>query len=340
MQRIDIRYNENKVQTVSFKWGLEKRPLWEAISKLPIDVAIKWVDRYGPFEAIASEWAVASAVEKALKIHVPERAEHLRAIYLEIQRVLWSFDYFARMFAAMGEDIRREEALRLREMVFEIQETLTGNRVLPQILRIGGIDRDLSLGESKKMKTLVQGLGDLFASFFPDAGSDPLLVKRLEDVLVIDQARALKISLRGPLGQASGVDFDLRTTHPLGLFQKYGIHCFEGSRKGDALARFRSVNFQILQSLKLLGLFLSSIPAGHHFAKDDIKSIPDGVWASAVESGPGALYAVVSGNEIRLAGHSSRLRPSLESLLIGVPADDFDLALTSLGVDFAQADLC
>src|SRR5687768_16752419 len=169
MQRFDIHYRENATSSVKINWGFEDRPLWRVLDKLQLGMAIKWVDRFSPFEAIACEWAVASSLERALKIEVPERAEHLRAIYLEIQRTLWSFDYYANIFRVIGDDIRFEEALRLREMVFEIQETLTGNRVLPQIITLGGLDRDLSLGESKKLKGIFQTLGESFNSFFGEA---------------------------------------------------------------------------------------------------------------------------------------------------------------------------
>jgi formate hydrogenlyase subunit 5 len=339
-RRIEIRYRENVTHQIKVNWGIEDRPLWQVLDSLSVDMAIKWVDRFSPFEAIASEWAVASAIERSLQMRVPDRAEHLRAIYLEIQRTLWAFDYYIGIFRSIDDDIRREEAFRLREMIFEIQETLTGSRVLPQIIRLGGLDRDLSLGESKKLKGIFQTLGESYNTFFGDTHSDPLIVRRLTGVLPINKPLALKISLRGPMGQASGIDLDLRSTHPLGLYQKYGIHSFEGNRRGDALARLQAVHFHVLQSFKLLGLFLSAIPAGEYRIDPGVVNIPDGVWSSSVESGPGALYAVVCNRQVRICGHAGRIKPNLEELLVGVDADDFNLALASLSFDFAQADLC
>ncbi|HEX4923918.1 MAG TPA: hypothetical protein VFV50_07525 [Bdellovibrionales bacterium] len=340
MQRLEIHSHEHKISSLTINWGLERRPLWAVMESLPLNALIKWVDRFAPFEAVASEWAVVEAIETGLKLQVPGRVQSLRAIYLEIQRVLWSFDYFAGIFRAIEDTVRLEEALRLREMVFEIQETLTGNRVLPQILRVGGIERDLSLGESKKLRTTIQQLSDTFRFYFGDVAEDPLILRRLRGVLPITKERAAAISLRGPLGHASGILEDARVRDPIGIYSTYGIHCYDGPALGDALTRFKSVQFQVSQSLKLLALFLAAIQDGEWRIKvpADAK-IPSGAWLTVVEAGPGPMYALVRNGEIRLAGHSTRMRGSIRELLLGLDSDDFELGLASLSVDFAQADI-
>lgn len=340
MQRLELHSHEHKISSLKINWGLEKRPLWAVMESLPLNAMIKWVDRFAPFEAIASEWAVVEAIETGLKLQVPGRVQSMRAIYLEIQRVLWSFDYFTGIFKAIDDSVRFEEAMRLREMVFEIQETLTGNRVLPQILRVGGIERDLSLGESKKLRTTIQQLSDTFRFFFGEVAEDPLIMRRLQGVLPIPKEKAIEISLRGPLGHASGVLEDARVRDPIGIYSTYGIHCYEGAPTGDALARFKSVQFQVAQSLKLLALFLAAIQDGEWHIKVPADSkIPDGAWLTVVEAGPGPMYALVRNREIRLSGHSTRMRGSLAGLLLGLDSDDFELGLASLAVDFAQADI-
>jgi Ni,Fe-hydrogenase III large subunit len=340
MQRIEMHSHEHKVSQVDVNWGFENRPLWHILTQLSPNAIVKWVDRYSPMEAIACEWAVANAYESALKISVPSRVQNMRAIYLEIQRVLWCVHYFSGVFRAIEDDIRFQEALRLREMVFEIQETLTGNRVLPQVIKIGGLERDLSLGESKKLRATIHQLHDTFKYFFGELTDDPLIARRLAGVLTIPLEKAWKISLRGPLGQASGVLQDSRVKDPIGIYTQYGIHYFDGPQRGDALSRLRSVQFQVGQSLKLLALFLSSVPEGtHQTTFDGELKLPQTALWSVVEAGPGPLYAFVRGKEIRLCGHSARLKGTFERLLIGLDSDDFELGLASMGMDFSQADL-
>ncbi|MEQ1876645.1 MAG: hypothetical protein ABL958_08360 [Bdellovibrionia bacterium] len=340
MQRLEMHSHEHKVSQVDVHWGLEARPLWNILGTLAPNALIKWVDRFSPMESIACEWAVVNAFENTLKISVPSRVQNMRAIYLEIQRVLWSVHYFAGIFKAVEDDIRYQEALRLREMVFEIQETLTGNRILPQVIKIGGLERDLSLGESKKLRATIHGLSDTFKNFFGELADDPLITRRLSGVLPISMTRAWQISLRGPLGQASGVLQDSRVKDPIGIYSQYGIHYYEGPHDGDALCRMRSVQFQIGQSIKLLALFLSSVPEGPYQTQIDGEiQFPSKPSWSVIEAGPGPLYAFVRDRQLRLCGHSSRLKGTIERLLIGLDSDDFELGLASLGMDFSQADL-
>jgi Ni,Fe-hydrogenase III large subunit len=207
-------------------------------------------------------------------------------------------------------------------------------------MRIGGLERDLSLGESKKLRATIHQVSDAFRFFFGEVTGDPLIARRLANVLPISADKAWKISLRGPLGQASGVMQDARVKDPIGIYAQYGIHYFEGPHDGDALSRLRAVQFQVGQSLKLLALFLSSVPEGlYQTVIDGEIVVPEVQCWSVIEAGPGPMYAFVRGKEVRLCGHSSRLKGTVERLLIGLDSDDFELGLASLGMDFSQADL-
>jgi hypothetical protein len=65
-----------------------------------------------------------------------------------------------------------------------------------------------------------------------------------------------------------------------------------------------------------------------------------GIWIQGVEGGSGPLYALVKDGQVRFSSHSMRLVKVLETLLVGLKADEADLAMASLGIDFMQADLC
>jgi len=342
------------VTSVHIQWGAENRPLWKTLENLPLHAAIKWCDRFSPFEAVAAEWAFAGCFESMFGVEPPPRAQDLRTVYSEIQRLLWSFHYCAQMFQALGDDIRTQQFLRLREQVFEGQEILTGARVLPQILCIGGIERDLSVGEKKKLKNLLQSLEQEMRLFFKDLPEDQFVMGRLSGLLVISERSAKTLSLLGVLGQASGVSHDLRLDFPYGSYKRAAIQTFDTERtvdwfdqllvpavKGDGLNRLRSVFFQIQQSLAVIYRLLDNLQEGPvKLELGELPEIQPGVWIRGVEGGSGPLYCVVNEGQVRFTSHSMRMVHIIEALLKGIRTDDFELAFASMGIDLMQADLC
>ncbi len=106
MDRMHLTYSAHRITGVDIRWGLSNRPLWKTLEELHPSVAVKWVDRFSAFEAIAAEWVLAATFESAFKVEVPDRAQALRSIYLELQRVFWGFNYISEMFDALGDETR------------------------------------------------------------------------------------------------------------------------------------------------------------------------------------------------------------------------------------------
>ncbi|MGE3973493.1 MAG: hypothetical protein AB7F59_03095 [Bdellovibrionales bacterium] len=353
-ERSEITYNGDRIKSVEISWGSENRPLWKTLDRMPIAMSVKWADRFSPFEAISSEWVLAAALEKAHKIQVPERAEYLRTIYAEVQRLAWCFQYLIRIFKAIDDPIRTQQLYRLREQIFEGQEFLTGSRILPQTFCIGGIDRDLSIGERKKMKSLIRNLEYELRLYFKDLSRDQLVLQRLVGLLPLTQEQAVAYAFLGPLGQASGLKHDLRIHAPYGVYDKCDLHYFDYQSttdwfeakmfrevQGDGVTRVRSVFFQIRQSLEILEFCLDKIVEGPVRVDVDPKLVaPAGYWNVGVESGSGPLYGTSCENQLRLTSHSMRMVGIVEKLCVDLYVDDYELAVASLGIEFGQSDLC
>src|SRR4051812_34991451 len=109
-KRFRFKYDGDRIVDMKMSWDIERRPLWKTLSNLSPTIAIKWIDRFSPFEAVACEWAFAGALEKHHNIKVPPRAEHIRTIYLEIQRILWSLRYISNIFSALSDEIRFQQS--------------------------------------------------------------------------------------------------------------------------------------------------------------------------------------------------------------------------------------
>jgi formate hydrogenlyase subunit 5 len=352
--RTKLNFDGDYVTSVNIKWGGENRPLWQTLEKLPMQAAVKWCDRFSPFEAIAAEWAYARCFESMFALDIPPRAQDLRSVYAEVQRLLWAFQYCGVLFKSLGDEIRNQQFMRLREQVLEGQEILTGSRILPQILCIGGIERDLSVGERKKLKNLVRNLEYEMRLFFKDLRGDQFIMGRLAGLMVTSDRTTRRLSILGVLGQASGAANDLRIDSPYGSYKRVTLQIFDSERtvdwfdnllmaptKGDGLNRLRSVFFQIRQSLNIVDVLLDTLQEGPiRLELGELPEIQPGVWIQGIEGGSGPIFCIVNEGKIRFSSHSMRMVGVVERLLRGVRADDFELAFASLGIDFMQADLC
>lgn len=353
-KRTALKFDGDRIEQASIRWGANDRPLWKTLESLDLAVAVKWADRFSAYEAISAEWCMAGAIEKANNIICPPRAEFLRTIYAEIQRLLWCFQYLGKIFKILGDEIRYQQCLKLREQIFECQEVLTGSRILPQIFCIGGLERDLSIGEKRKLKALLRTIEYEFRIYFRDLSNDLMLMTRMKGLLPISKKTAVAFSIFGPAGQASGATHDLRSASPYGVYDKFTLTSFDRSRtvdwfsesvvrseRGDGLSRMRSVFFQIRQSLGVVDSALEQIAEGPIVTKfDTVLKMKSGIWIFGVESGSGPAYGMFNDGKIRIMSHSLRMTHFLEKLLLGLYADDFELAAASLGIDFSQADLC
>ncbi|MBX9766201.1 MAG: hypothetical protein K2X47_02930, partial [Bdellovibrionales bacterium] len=142
----EIELSAGITRKIQMRWGQEERPLYACLRALRPGIALKWSDRFAPLESIAVEWAFAGALESALAIEVDQRSLALRAFHCELQNLISGCHYLYQYFVALRDLVRSEQCLYFRELGLNLMETLTGGRVLPQFLRIGGVEKDLTIG--------------------------------------------------------------------------------------------------------------------------------------------------------------------------------------------------
>src|SRR5262249_40516365 len=140
------------IESVRFPKGDQARPLWSYIERLTPAQMISWVDRFDSLSAVACGWALAQALEEAAQLKIPLRLQYVRTIFCEISRLIWLTTYLGRMMTVLGQGLLQEQIFILREQILVIQEELTGGRLLPQILTIGGCRRRFALGDVYKVQ--------------------------------------------------------------------------------------------------------------------------------------------------------------------------------------------
>jgi len=337
-----VVYEGDIIKKVTVRRGVERRPIWDALTAIEISRAIGWADRFDGHCSIAAEWAVALALESAFGVKVSPRNQFVRTLHAEINRLVFLTTYLARIAGAVRQYGLREEVLLLREQVFSLTEELLGARVLPNAFVLGGSLRPVTVGETQKVRTFVKGWRfqwERWLGFF----NDPILFSRLEGLLVINPEVIEKLGWYGFVGKASGLGYDARKHRPYGAYPHLEFSIPEFS-KGDAWTRAQVVIQEVKLTLQLieaiskeLGITDEGLPNTSGLKAED------GFYRGTVESakGPFTSAVVIKENKIeaiRIFSPGQRAWRNFDSLLSGLRSDDLELAIASLGLDPQEAE--
>jgi len=224
--------------------------------------------------------AFCQAVERAGGVEVPERAEVMRTILLELERIYNHVADIGAIAMDVGFVIANAHAGRVREMVLGINEDLTGSRLLRGMVCVGGVRRDWSAAQVGALRDTIGKVESEFRDLVALLQSSDSTRDRLERTgfLLPEKARALGIV--GVGGRASGIDLDVRRDHPYAAYRhlSWRVPVY---REGDVLSRMQVRMDEVLESVAIIPAAADNLPGG-----------PYRVPAGTVEPGRCALSAV------------------------------------------------
>ena len=283
----------------------------------------------------------ALAVEKAGKLDVPERAQYIRSIILEIERLHSHLLWLGVAFHLVGYDTGFMHMWRIREKVMYLSELLTGSRKTYGINLVGGVRKDIN--EEKKQKTLetLRELEKEFKSFIEIAVTVPQVKKRLTGTGILPKEEALKLSVEGPVARASGIDKDARRDLPYAAY-KYASFKVPVYSEGDNLARALVRIDETFESISIIEQLLDKIPRGPILLEK--YEIPEGRIGVQVVEAPrgGDVHYVVTGHgkpyrwRVRAPTYSNI--PALKIMLKDQPLADAPLTIASIDPCFSCTD--
>ena len=331
---------DRRISKIEFEWEIEQRPLWETLAELPPNLAVRWSDRFAAYESLSAEWALCMAYESAFRWEPPRRAQWIRALQCEFQRVLWCCRYFARVFQVLQDGYREQVFWALVDNLLSFQEVMTGGRVLPQSFRVGGVAKDMTLGDLEKTIKKCREVEERVALALGDLEEDQLLISWLSRGLMLNRDFLETKKISGPILHASGVASDFRKDKCYGPYGEIKVRCYrpEKERQGRPIDRIRAVRFQLLQSIQVVEQMARKMPEGPHCLEQEVPAeLPKrGSWRAVVEAPSGALHCDLRRGSVRFRTTTTALAGDLAKLFLGLCADDFELSLASLGLDFGQ----
>jgi NADH-quinone oxidoreductase subunit D len=308
-----------------------------------------YTDRIDYVAAMFANEGYAIAVEKLLKVEVPQRAQWLRAISCELCRIASHLVSVGTMATDIGASTPLVHALREREAVNDLIEALCGARLTYNYHRIGGVAFDLPQGWRDRVLRFLDHFDSMVPEFDRLISFNSIYVKRLADVCVIPKEQAVDYGLVGPNLRGSGMDWDVRRDVPYGAYPNFKFEVPVGrglfGTVGDCYDRYYVRIQEMAQSSRIVRQALDTIPEGEIMAKVPRKVKPEaGEALSRVESARGemAYFVVSDGTEkpyrIRARTGSFMAMGIIEDVSPGLMVADLVALIASLDVVAPEID--
>ncbi len=256
--------------------------------------------------AMCSELAYVSAVEQVGKIDVPKRAQYLRVIAAELQRVashcLWLGTWCLDMGGALGGGATVFlYAIREREDVLDLFEALTGARLLYGFHQPGGVRYDPPAGWTDRCRETLARIERRLGEYEAMLDDNAFFLVRTQGVGVISRELAQEVGISGPLLRGSGVDHDLRRAAPYSSYEDFDFRV-PVETAGDCWARYRVRMVEFRESIRIVRQALDGLPEGPISSRPGVKSVgqvrvPKGEGYARVEGPRGEVgcYLVADG---------------------------------------------
>ena len=287
------------------------------------------VDKNDYVSPMMNELAVHMAFEKLCKVSVPERAEVMRTIVAELQRIgshlLWLGTWGLDLGGAIGGGASLfMHCFREREMVMELFEELTGCRFHYNHHMVGGQRHDFTVGWEKSVKSFLDLLEDRVDEY-ENLCENRIFKARSVGVGVIDPRLAIEHGVSGPVARASGVDHDLRRDAPYCAYDRVEINV-PVRTEGDCWARYLVRCAELRESIRIVRCLIDDVPEGPIASK--VIKLPASVRVtakemqyvySAIESPRGELGTFVAGAPRKSEPYRCKIRPPSYHLVSLLP---------------------
>jgi Ni,Fe-hydrogenase III large subunit/Ni,Fe-hydrogenase III component G len=329
---------------------LEVRHFWKhrGIEKLfeqqTLSTAIALAERVSGDTTIGHSLAYCQAAETLLHVEVPRRARYLRSLLLELERLHNHLGDVGAICNDTAYALAHAHCSRMKELLLQLNDRLTGSRFLRGALAIGGVTKDVSAIELSEIVAVLDGIEKDFAELESIIFANASLTDRLETTGVLTERTGWDHGVVGVVGRASGIDQDVRRDRPFAAYDEVPVK-ISLYRYGDVRARLRVRMDEIHESIRLIREIRANISQGPVAAAAAHRPQP-GQWAlSAVEGWRGEiLYFVMTGEQGSI--HRCKVRdpsfvnwPAIQWAVVGNILPDFPLINKSFNLSYAGNDV-
>lgn len=287
--------------------------------------------------------AYCMALEHIAQMEVPRRGQYIRAIIAELERLHSHFLWLGLACHCVGHDSMFMHIWNEREIVMDILELLTGNRVNYAMNTVGGARRDIDDDKRTRVLAMLDTLTPALKRIHELFATDKTLGMRTHGVGILTNADAITLGAIGPHARASGVNTDVRRDAPYCCYDEF-LFDVPVVEDGDVFARVLIRILECYQSIRILRQALESLPDGPINLGNRLPRIPAGEFVSRHEAPRGQLtyHVVCDGGQTnyRLSIHVPTFKnaPTLATMLRGNTVADAGLIVASIDPCFSCLD--
>lgn len=231
-------------------------------------------DRMDYLNPLGNNLAYVMAVEKLLQIEIPERAQIIRVLTCELQRIASHLVWLGTHALDIGAMTVFFYAFREREKILNLIEAASGGRLTPSYFRIGGLMMDIPAGFERRVKQFLDDFPNSVEEFHRLITGNRIFQKRTQGVGVISAEDAIDWGLSGPCLRGSGISVDVRRTNPYTGYENYDFE-IPTEPDCDVWARYMVRMREMKESHKIVTQALSRLRPGSVKADAPKVVLPD-----------------------------------------------------------------
>jgi NADH-quinone oxidoreductase subunit D len=248
--------------------GIEKtaedKAYWKVI---PVVERMDYLAYY--FNALA----FCGAIETLLEVEVPRRAEYLRVIHLELNRIMSHLVWLGTSALDLGAISLFWYCFREREKVLDLFEYSSGQRMHTRYIQVGGVFEDVPGGWAAKVREFCRDMPRRADQYAAILDRNEIFLRRLRGVGIVDEETLLSLGVTGPLLRATGNPWDLRKAAPYSSYGDFDFKVPVGT-VGDNYDRYKVRLSEIYESVKIIEQAVEGLPEGPHITDDRKVALP------------------------------------------------------------------
>src|SRR5215217_5978085 len=231
-------------------------------------------DRLNYFSPLSNNIGFAMAVEELTGLEVPRRAQVIRTILAEMSRLADHSLCVGAMAMDLGAFTSILWTFVEREKLYDVFEAVTGTRLTTSYTRVGGVAFDLPADFETRVSALLDSLEKTVEKLRDSFYKNRIFLDRVEGVGIVTKEMALSYGLTGPMGRASGVEYDIRKYAPYLIYNEldFDVPIYT---QGDCLARYKIRLDEMDQSIRLVRQAMKLLEPGPITAQNQKQALPD-----------------------------------------------------------------
>jgi NADH-quinone oxidoreductase subunit D len=301
--RVVLKINGERVVDLDPVLGYLHRGVEKLCENSDYHHIISQVDPLEYVSSLFNEWAPVMAFEQLLDTEVPRRAEYIRVLTGELNRIASHALFMGWMALDLGGLTPILYSFIERDEIVEMLAAVTGQRMLFNYFRIGGVNGDLNHEFMSRLGDWMSRAAAQHQANTQLLNENEIFVRRMRGMGYLDRDTALRMAVTGPNIRAAGVPYDLRRAHPYSVYNELEFNVpvrGAGPQGGDSLDRYLLRVDEVRESLRIIDQCLHNMPDGPIMAKLPrlLRPRPGRAWA-AVEAPRGlyGTYAISDGTD-------------------------------------------